>query len=87
MQIFRLISSGGSYSLTALSWTASRSSPSQFQLDLREHRIAIDMYASRRARFSPFQIAKDSAEDQQISGSASARCQKNTEPHFGWSAQ
>src|SRR5262249_10785071 len=51
MQTFRLISSGGCYSLTALSWTASRSSPSQFQLDLREHRIAIDMYASRRARW------------------------------------
>jgi hypothetical protein len=81
MQTFRLISSGGSYSLTALSWTASRSSPSQFQLDLREH-----MYASRRARFSPFQIAKDSAEDQQISGSASS-LSEITEPHFGWSAQ
>jgi hypothetical protein len=44
------------------------------------------MYASRRARFSPFQIAKDSAEDQQISESASS-LSEITEPHFGWSAQ
>jgi hypothetical protein len=73
--------------LTALSWTASRSSPSQFQLDLREHRIAIDMYASRRAQLLSIpdreRFSRRSAKFQDLLPLAV----RNTEPHFGWSAQ
>src|SRR5215510_9501665 len=56
---------------------ASRSSPSQFQLTPDRYRYVCEPTGSP-AFFSPFQIPKDSTEDQQISGSASAGCQKYT---------